>query len=50
MVGKSIKWTAVNGVVSGTVLRRAVIGVGDWVVSIASGKTVIVNEKSIING
>lgn len=49
MEGKNVKWNAVNGVVSGTVLRLASNGNGNWIVSLESGKIVIVNEMSFIN-
>lgn len=49
MEGKEVKWLAVNGTVSGVVEGPA-RQEGDWIVKLPSGKVVIVNEKSFIDG
>lgn len=49
MEGKEVKWLAVNGIVSG-VIEGPACQKGDWLVKLPSGKVVIVNEKSFIDG
>ena len=48
MGGKFVKWNAVNGVISGLVIKPADHGVGNWVVALGDGKSVVVNENSFI--
>lgn len=49
MEGKFVKWKTVNGIVMGLVVKPAMEGKGNWVVSLNNGKIVIVNENSFIN-
>ena len=42
-----VRWSAVNGIVSGVVTAEAA-GEWNWLVRLDSGKFVIVNEKSFI--
>ena len=46
--GDTVSWKAVNGVVSGTL--EGEIKPGEWLVRLDNGKSVIVNEKSFIDG
>ena len=43
-----VRWSAVNGIVSGVVTAEAA-GEWNWLVRLDSGKFVIVNEKSFID-
>lgn len=46
--GDTVRWQAVNGVVSGTLEKEG--NPGEWLVRLANGKSVIVNEKGFIDG
>lgn len=46
--GEIVRWNAANGVVEGTILDY--LGNNEWLVRLGSGKCVIVNQKSFLNG
>ena len=51
MIGKNVKWKALNGTVDGVIVEPFPSKKGgDWLVQLKNKKYCIVNEKSFING
>lgn len=46
MKGRIVRWEGANGIVQGALVREAGPHKGDWLVSLGSGKFVVINEES----